>query len=630
MSRKKNKSKSYDWKYVSVGGVPRVMISSGKDIAHLGELDQKNWTVLSCPASNLHIDPVTLSYLDSNSDGKIRVEEIVAAAKWITSVVKDPDIVAKGVSAISLSEINTENEEGAKIQESASLILKNLQLEKDSISTENLDAYKTGLEERCNAAKEEAVKSVMLASPYGENTEDALAICSRLREKVADYFVRCKLIGFDEECSGAVDVSVEKIAGISGNNLAACSDEIALYPLARPGKEGILPLKGGINPAWQSDFAKFKAIVLDSEFPGAEGLTEAQWLESLSKLDTYASTKDSAIAEKIAEVDKQFAAERDAVAPADKFLHLLKDFITVLHNYVSFNDFFAPDKSLKGAFEEGRLYIDEKCCELCIKVTDMARHNDMAGRSGLFLIYCNCVSKEKNASMKIAAVLTAGNIRNIKPGKNGIFYDRDGDDWDATVIEVIDNPISVGQAFWSPYRKFGNWISSKFDKSAEEKEAASFEKLTSAADTQTEGGEQKKVPFDIAKFAGIFAAIGLALGYIGKFLIDVSNKMATFHWWEFIVLIAAIMLLISGPSMIIAWRKIKRRNLGPVLNANAWAINSAVPVNSRFGRTLTSVAKYPKVALKDPYSEKKSSWKKWVFGLIIAFLAAFAVLYFTR
>ena len=46
----------YDWKFSSVGGVTRVNIESGEDIAHLGELDQKLWTVLSCPVKGLEFD----------------------------------------------------------------------------------------------------------------------------------------------------------------------------------------------------------------------------------------------------------------------------------------------------------------------------------------------------------------------------------------------------------------------------------------------------------------------------------------------------------------------------------------------------------------------------------------------
>ena len=72
--------KQYDWKFSTVGGVPRVNIESGEDIAHLKELDQKMWTVLSCPTKGLEIDEKTLELMDLDGDGKIRVHEVVEAA----------------------------------------------------------------------------------------------------------------------------------------------------------------------------------------------------------------------------------------------------------------------------------------------------------------------------------------------------------------------------------------------------------------------------------------------------------------------------------------------------------------------------------------------------------------------
>lgn len=72
---------SYDWQYCSLGGAIRVKIASGEDIAHLGELDQKLWTVLSCPVDGLEFDRQTLDLIDTEHDGKIMVNEVVQAAQ---------------------------------------------------------------------------------------------------------------------------------------------------------------------------------------------------------------------------------------------------------------------------------------------------------------------------------------------------------------------------------------------------------------------------------------------------------------------------------------------------------------------------------------------------------------------
>ena len=117
-------------------------------------------------------------------------------------------------------------------------------------------------------------------------------------------------------------------------------------------------------------------------------------------------------------------------------------------------------------------------------------------------------------------------------------------------------------------------------------------------------------------------AIGAALGLIGQ-----SLKGLT--WWQFLVVIAAVMLLISGPACFIAWRKLRKRNLGPVLNANGWAINSKALVNILFGKKLTSVARYPKLKLEDPYAQRTPWWRKCLLWLIALLAVAFVVCYFT-
>ena len=120
----------------------------------------------------------------------------------------------------------------------------------------------------------------------------------------------------------------------------------------------------------------------------------------------------------------------------------------------------------------------------------------------------------------------------------------------------------------------------------------------------------------------------MALGYIGSFLTKLAAGIASTPWWQILVGIAVIMLIISGPSCFLAWSKLRRRNLGPVLNANGWAINSKVLVNIVFGSKLTSVARYPKLRLSDPNAQKSSAGK-WVLAFLILAAAVYVTLYFT-
>ena len=41
-----------------------------------------------------------------------------------------------------------------------------------------------------------------------------------------------------------------------------------------------------------------------------------------------------------------------------------------------------------------------------------------------------------------------------------------GRDWDATVVKIVENPISIRQAFWSPYKRISRMISQQIEKLA--------------------------------------------------------------------------------------------------------------------------------------------------------------------
>ena len=442
-------------------------------------------------------------------------------------------------------------------------------------------------------------------------------------------------------------MQVEKIAAISGGNLSENIAEIAEYPLSRPNRDGILNIATSLNPAWQGAMAELKTLVLDSELGGKETMSEAEWNTIIDKIDAYAAWKDAGETAMNEAIEAQLATHAAAIEPVEKLVRYCRDFFKLVHNYVVFRDFYNRDDKDPAVFQAGKLYIDQRCCELCVKVSDMGKQAAMAGTSGLYLIYCTCTSKVKGEKMDVVAALTDGDVDSLYEGKNALFYDRDGLDWDATVTKIIDNPISIRQAFWSPYRKFGKWISDKITKSASEKESKQFEDMTAKADNSTtelatnmakankqmnaaETGAKKTTPFDIAKFAGIFAAIGMAIGFIGQALVKLAAGI-TQHWYNLPLMILAIIVVISGPSMFLAWLKLRKRNLGPVLNANGWAINSKIRVNTAFGATLTSMAKYPKLVTKDPFADKKTPlWRKIIYWLLILAAIAFGVLYFTH
>src|SRR5205085_2895114 len=109
---------------------------------------------------------------------------------------------------------------------------------------------------------------------------------------------------------------------------------------------------------------------------------------------------------------------------------------------------------------------------------------------------------------------------------------------------------------------------------------------------------------------GTVAALGVAIGGIGAMVTGILGSFLGLGWWMPIG-VAALLLMISGPSMVLAWLKLRQRNLGPLLDANGWAVNGRARINVPFGRALTSMAALPpgaSRALHDPFADKKRRW----------------------
>lgn len=376
-------------------------------------------------------------------------------------------------------------------------------------------------------------------------------------------------------------------------------------------------------------------------------MSEEAFIEMGKKISDYEVSKvtiEKANAVALVEAQKQYKL-------LEKLLLLCRDYCTILRNFVSFQDFYAKrvksvlgrnadDESPWAIFQVGTLLIDQRACNLCLRVTDLSKHNVQAPDSGMFLIYCHCTLHLTGETMQIVAAMTVGDVRNLKVGKNALFYDRQGRDWEAEVIKVIDNPISIGQAFWSPYRKVADWVIGLVNKSVEEKEKKNFSDATTKIQTTADKTKSTKVPekvapFDIAKFAGIFAAIGMAIGYIGSFLTELLTGVGNMvgphfeFWWKIPLAILGLILVFSGPSMILAWFKLRRRNLAPLLNANGWAINAEAIVSVLFGNTLTEQAQFPAVRLKDPFARKGlSKTAKWMIAISCLLVGVGIALFF--
>jgi hypothetical protein len=454
-----------------------------------------------------------------------------------------------------------------------------------------------------------------------------------------------------------------QLVALGAKALDAGHAEVAALPIARVEAKRPLPLDAGVNPAWADRLAAFAAAAVVPLCGARVSLSEDDWAAMLGKLAAHSvwraarpAVKAASLAEARvrelatgtaeAEIAKLIAKDR-ALAPEVARLRDLeqlclyhRDLGRVLRNYVNFSHFYGDRDAV---FQAGTLFLDGRGCELCVDVPDPARHGTMAPLAGAYLAYCDLVRPGPDGPIKksIAAAFTNGDSDNLLVGRNGVFFDRAGNDWEATITKVVDNPISIRQAFWAPYKKFARMIEQQVAKRASAADAEATAKLDAAA-AATANADKTLAATDPAAPAaaapppppvpkkmdiGTVAAIGVAVGGVGAFAAAVFSGFLGLGLWM-PVGIVAVALMISGPSMLLAFLKLRTRNLGPLLDANGWAINGRARINVPFGAALTSVAALPPGAgrsLRDPYAEKGRPWK--LYFAIIAFLALSATWY---
>jgi hypothetical protein len=209
-------------------------------------------------------------------------------------------------------------------------------------------------------------------------------------------------------------------------------------------------------------------------------------------------------------------------------------------------------------------------------------------------------------------------------GRNGLFYDRKGNDWDATITKIVDFPISLRQAFWSPYKKFTRMVEEQVTKRAAAAESRADTTLGAAAGAVANADKNKK-PEPKKIDVGSVAALGVAVGAIGTAFGYFLGLFKGLEWWQFPLVIVGIMLAISLPSVAMAWIKLRHRTLGPILDATGWAVNARVRINIPFGTSLTQRARLPKGSIhtrRDPFADKAAARRRLWIVLILIFAIA--------
>lgn len=497
----------------------------------------------------------------------------------------------------------------------------------------------------------------------GQDAPEAWELLGELKDKIDDYFLRCELAAYAPDALDKLGIDETLIAPAEKGLLA--SSHLTDLPLSRVEADRPLDMHSGVNPSWREKLERFAALIRPL-LPAPGTMRREDWLQIQKHFEPYAEALakkpeprqatttlapsvsiaglgeervDAILAgdtrarfDKLADKDAEVPAAAADIARVERLVLYHRHLYRLLTNFVNFEEFYSMDRG--AAFQSGRLYIDGRCCRLCMPADKVDEHSALAANSQLYLLYCECTrapkanEKEPSKTTVVAAV-TAGDSDLLMQNRNGVYVDNNGEDWDATVVKTVSNPIGLWEAVWSPYKRLGSMVADQIAKFAGDKQSnlmtAAGQKLEEAAAQTTAtppAGTPGPTPapaFDIGKSVGIFAAVGLALGAIGTAVGSIANAVFGMSWWQFPLLLGGLFAIVSGPSLVLAWLKLRKRTLGPLLEASGWAVNGRVKINYSMSHCLTASAVLPPGShrtLRDPLARNRR-WQKTAFWLAL-------------
>lgn len=462
----------------------------------------------------------------------------------------------------------------------------------------------------------------------GENTETATNALLAVEAKLEEWFQLCHTFSYAPDLVKAQQNATQ----------------LSERPLAPLNADACLDLTGPFNPAWRAAMASFTTQVLnplqhsDSAPDTPKSLTEPQWLAIRTAFAPYRNWRDGRVGSAVSKLgigkiqrwlsiakaaptspptDNTWqrlldlidadCALRDqirGVAAVERALLLKRDFWEFAHNFINFDKFY--DVHDHAIFQIGVLFMDARSMHLCLSVNDINRHANIAAKAGLFVVYCRCSRKGNPVTPIIAATITSGNGESLFVGKNGLFYDRESTEWDAEIIRIIENPVNFRQAILSPFKRLGLVLATYVESLTASREKAwqgqvmaevqQIEKVPANPSASPQANAPAATAAPVAPqphrstpagIGGFIAGGGFAVAAITSSLALLSSTMANINPLYLLSAILSVIALVLLPTAILAWIRLRQRDIGKLLEANGWAVNGKIPLTRALGKILT-------------------------------------------
>ncbi len=460
--------------------------------------------------------------------------------------------------------------------------------------------------------------------PFGDQTAVMYKKLSLHQEKVDTFFEQCRSIRFDATLMRSLTNNDKNTPEVNLSNASDIHAHLQTLPLATPNANKLLPLTSDdINPAyaeWMDDLKQnvFQPI-LGGELPAS--LSHKQWLQikatlqpyaeylqqqkgkrveklSNEQLQFYSQAEHYAEVEKLIQADKAVAEKLKAIHEVERLCLYHQHLLRFANNFISFSELYHPP--IKAIFEEGSVQIDGRWFDLVLRVDDITKHSAIAKSGNIFTLYLEVTEQLTKTTYHIAVPVTSGTKGNLAVGKRGVFFDVRGQEHDAVVVKIIDNPISLREALAAPFVRLRDFVLGKI-----ESISGTLEKnLQKSTDTLLQNSNKKVVPVSTPTNnsgpAGILIGLSLSAAAIGSAFAFITKTLSGLTSFQLIAGLIGAAAVVAIPVSLIAIIKLRRQDLSSLLEGCGWAINARMRFDRQQRRSFTRRVPYPATATGTP------------------------------
>lgn len=450
--------------------------------------------------------------------------------------------------------------------------------------------------------------------PFGAESEAWIKTLEPVIELIDLFFAQSKIIARDESLL-ADYLKNEHLKNLKSENSIAIEEQLKKVFPVPPNSKLALDLSEPVENYWHDIFDLISEKISPQLFgESIKELDEIKWGSIKQHIKAYLDLKHSKPSSPLShlnknEFDQFFEADistqisnlisQDQLVSKDlKSLHTLekclllqKYILRFCCNFVNLSELYNPE--LKALFEKGRLIFDGHVLTFSMWVHKKDEHKNYAKESKIFIVYAEVSDKEKaEQTYLVAAPVTDGSKDSFKIGKRGIFRDEQDREWDAKIVDLLENPISISEAIKAPFIRVLESLQTRFE-SYLKAPIENFEKsaVQSLPPASNHASDPKKSPSEtknmIVMGSVAIAALGSSFAYVFKTLIAIPIS-------KIVLGVGGLLLLVYLAAFTLAWLSLRKRDLTSFIEASTWAVNLRMPLVRNLRKLFTRRPKLPK------------------------------------